>query len=181
MKIVLLILVTLNLYALSPKEQILNLYKNKEYKAACNFGFDDFKANTNDEEFVSIYGLSCLESDEITRLTLPITLLKFSPQARANSAYFSVILMQKRLLYHALLDNFLLSSFNFPTTEYILSKVFDLYAKEQNKEKKDFYILRDTDDSNTTYKLYLEKDEKLDKIIIEKFYNTQLVKKHTYW
>jgi hypothetical protein len=137
--------------------------------------------NTHDEEYISLYAFSCLKSDYIDRLALPITQLKFSSQTRANSAYFSVILMQKRLLYHSLLDGYDLSSMNLPTTDYILSKVFDLYAQADNKEQKDSYIFQDKIDKKITYKLYLKEHDKLNKIIIEEFYDTKLIKQHIYW
>jgi hypothetical protein len=180
MKIFLLFLLTLSLYANS-KEDLLNLYKNKKYENACNFGLANLKDNRRDEEFVSIYALSCLESDHINRLAIPITILKFSPEARANSAYFSVILMQKRLLYHALLDGYDLSSLNLPTTNFILSTVFDLYAEQAKNTKNDFYIFTDKNDNRISYKLYLEKHNKLNKIIIEKFYDKKLIQQHMYW
>ncbi len=107
--------------------------------------------------------------------------MKFSPEARANSAYFSVILMQKRLLYHALLDGYDLSSLNLPTTNFILSTVFDLYAEQAKNTKNDFYIFTDKNDNRISYKLYLEKHNKLNKIIIEKFYDKKLIQQHMYW
>jgi len=180
MKIFLVILLSISLYA-NTKEDILQLYKDKKYENACNLGFNNFENYRRDEEFVSIYAFSCLASDHINRLAQPITVLKYSPETRANSAYFSIILMQKRLLYHALLDRYDLSSLNLPTTDYILSTVFDLYVQYDSNNKKDVYIYTDKDDNMISYKLYLEKNNKLDKIIIEKYYNTKLIKQHIYW
>lgn len=180
MKTFLILLMSISIYA-DAKLEMFNLYKSKQYENACNIGLENLRNYKGDEEFISIYGFSCLESDQIDRLVRPITALKFSPEARANSAYFSVILMQKRLLYHALLDGYNLTSLNLPTTDYILSVVFDLYAKQDSSKKKDFYIFTDKDDSKISYKLYLEKNDKLDKIIIEKFYDAKLMKQHIYW
>ena len=180
MKIILVILLSLIVHA-NTKQDMLKLYKNKNYKQACDIGFDNFKINKHDENFVSLYAFSCLKSDYIDRLALPLTTLKFSHEARANSAYFSVILMQKRLLYHAMLDGYNLTSLNLPTTDYILSKVFDAYAKLDNNDKRDFYIFKDKDIKNISYKLFLDKNKKLNKIIIEKYYNKRLIQTHTYW
>ena len=110
-----------------------------------------------------------------------MALLKFSRESRANSAYFSVILMQKKLLYHSLIDGYSLSSLKLPTTDYILSKVFDMYAKLGIHEARSFYLFEDANDKKLTYKLYLAKDGKVNKIIIEEFYDTITIKRHVYW
>jgi len=180
MKIVLLILLSLSLYA-DIKQNMFNLYQNKKYEEVCQIGFDNFKKNKKDEEFVSLYAFSCLNSDYIDRLAVPTAVLKFSEEARANSAYFSVILMQKKLLYHALVDNYDLSSFDLPSTDYVLSRVFDLYAKLEKHEPRAFYLFEDPNDPKLTYKLYLSRDYKLDKIVIEEFYDTITIKRHVYW
>ena len=180
MKIILLIVMTLSLYA-DVKQNMFNLYQNKKYETVCQIGFDNFKQNKRDEEFVSLYAFSCLHSDYIDRLAVPTAVLKFSREARANSAYFSVILMQKKLLYHALVDNYDLSAFDLPSTDYVLSRVFDLYSKLEKHEPRAFYLFEDPNDPKLTYKLYLSRDYKLDKIIIEEFYDTITVKRHVYW
>ncbi|EDZ61464.1 hypothetical protein CBGD1_1543 [Sulfurimonas gotlandica GD1] len=160
---------------------MFNLYQNKKYEDVCSIGFDNFKKYKKDEEFVSLYAFACLNSDYIDRLAIPVALLKFSREARANSAYFSVILMQKKLLYHALIDNYDLSSLSLPTTDYVLSKVFDFYAKLGVHEPRAFYLFEDENDKKLSYKLYLEKDTKLSKIVIEEFYDTINIKRRVYW
>ena len=180
MKIIIILLLTLSLYA-DIKQDMFNLYQNKKYEAVCTLGFDNFANNKKDEEFVSLYAFACLNSDFIDRLSIPTAVLKFSKESRANSAYFSIILMQKKLLYHALVDNYDLSEFSLPTTDYVLSKVFDLYAKIGKHEPRVFYLFEDPQDSKLTYKVYLVKDYKLDKIVIEEFYDTINIKRHIYW
>ncbi|MEA2071962.1 MAG: hypothetical protein U9O86_00085 [Campylobacterota bacterium] len=180
MKIMLLFFLAISLYA-DVKQNMFNLYQNKKYEAVCSLGFDNFKKNKRDEEFVSLYAFSCLNSDYIDRLAVPAALLKVSQEARANSAYFAVILMQKKLLYHALIDNYDLSKFNLPTTDYVLSRVFDLYSKIGKHEPRAFYLFEDPLDPKLTYKLYISRDYKLDKIIIEEFYDTITIKRHVYW
>ena len=180
MKILLIILISLSLYA-DVKQNMFNLYQNKKYEKVCSIGFDNFKKNRKDEQFVSLYAFSCLKSDYIDRLAIPIALLKFSRDARSNSAYFSVILMQKKLLYHALIDSYDLSALDLPTTDYVLSKVFDAYSKLGIHEARSFYLFEDKDDKKLTYKLYLEKGTNLRKIVIEEFYDTITLKRHIYW
>jgi len=180
MKIILILFLGLNLYA-NVKQNMFNLYQNQKYEDVCTIGFDNFNNNSKDEEFISLYAFSCLNSDYIDRLAIPVAMLKFSKESRANSAYFSVILMQKKLLYHALQDNYDLSTLKLPTTDYVLSKVFDLYSKLKKHEPRAFYLFEDENDKKLTYKLYLSKDEKLNKMVIEEFYDTITIKRHVYW
>jgi hypothetical protein len=180
MKTLLFLLLTFNLYA-GVKQNMFNLYQNKKYESVCSMGFDNFNSNIKDEEYVSLYAFACLYSDNIDRLAVPIAILKFSKEARANSAYFSVILMQKKLLFHALNDNYNLSALKLPTTDYVLSKVFDLYSQLPQHQRRAFYLFDDPYDSKLTYKLYLMKDNKLSKMVIEEYYDTISIKRHVYW
>jgi len=180
MKIILALFIAFSLYA-DIKQNMFNLYQNKKYVDVCDIGFNNFGRFKNDEEFVSLYAFACLNSDYLDRLSIPIAILKFSAEARANSAYFAVILMQKKLLYHALIDGYNLSSLDLPSTDYVLSKVFDLYAKLGEHESRAFYLFEDDTDKKLTYKLYLTKDDKLSKIVIEEFYDTVTLKRHVYW
>jgi hypothetical protein len=163
------------------RHEMLDMYSAGKYKEVCKKGFDNFIQNKKDEEFVSLYAFGCLKSDYIDRLTIPVALLKYSKEARANSAYFSVILMQKKLLYHALIDKYDLASLNLPTTDYVLSKVFDLYVELGKHESKPYYIFKDKQDKHLTYKLYLLKEARLNKMVIEEFYDTIPTKRHIYW
>jgi len=80
-----------------------------------------------------------------------------------------------------LIDGYNLSSLDLPSTDYVLSKVFDLYAKLGEHESRAFYLFEDDTDKKLTYKLYLTKDDKLSKIVIEEFYDTITLKRHVYW
>ena len=181
MKIILILLLSLWLYG-DTKRDMFDLYQNNKFEEACAMGFDHFYHNKRDEEFVSLYSFACLKSDYIDRLAVPATMLKYSKESRANAAYFSVILMQKKLLYHALLDNHDLSAYKLPTTDYVLSKVFDLYSNlEKERHPKAFYLFEDPKDPKITYKLYLSHGAKITKMIIEEFYDKIAVKRHIYW
>ncbi len=163
------------------KQNMFQLYQNEEYAKACTMGYDYFNKYKKDEAYVSLYAFSCLKSDYIDRLSQPITSLKFSTQARKNAAYFATILMQKKLLYYALIDNYELSKFRFPTTDYVLSKVFDLYSRLPLHQRKKFYILKDTQDPKLIYKLYIMKQQNINKMVIEEYYDTIKIKRHIYW
>jgi len=180
MRLLIILFFIANLYA-DVKQEMFGLYQNKKYEKVCTMGFDNFGRYKRDEEFVSLYAFACLNSDYIDRLAVPTAVLKFTQEARANSAYFSVILMQKKLLYHSLLDGYELSELKLPTTDYVLSKVFDLYSQLGKHEKRAFYLFEDPKDKKLTYKLYLAKDYKITKMVIEEFYDTMLIKRHIYW
>lgn len=180
MKILLTLFIVINLYA-DVKQDMFNLYQNEKYEKVCNIGFNNYSKFKKSEEYVSLYAFSCLKSDYIDRLSIPIARLKYSKEARANAAYLSVILMQKKLLYHALLDKYDLSSIKLPTTDHILSKVFDLYARLNNHDPRAFYLFEDENDSKLTYKLYIIKDDELNKMVIEEYYDSIVLKKHIYW
>ncbi len=180
MKIILALLLSVTIYA-DVKQKMFDLYQNKKYEDVCSIGFNNFRNNNKDEEFISLYAFACLNSDFIDRLSTPIAMLKFSKESRANSAYFSIILMQKKLLFHALVDGYNISQLNLPTTDYVLSKVFDLYSKLGSHEPRSLYILEDENDNKLTYKLYLEKGERINKMIIEESYDSIMIKKHIYW
>jgi len=182
MKFLIILSLSLSLYA-GVKQEMFHLYQNKQFSKACSKGLISFSAHKNDEEFLSMYAFSCLYADYVDRLAVPITIMKHSEEARANAAYFSVILMQKKLLFHALLDNYELSNLKLPTTDYILSKVFDLYVKLGKHKPREYYILKDKKNKHITYKLYIQKSQNKnsDKVVLEEFYDTQSVKRHLYW
>jgi len=180
MKTLLILFIAINLYA-DVKQDMFTLYQNEKYKKVCKIGFNNFTKYRQNEEYILLYAFACLKSDYIDRLTIPIATLKYSKESRANSAYFSIILMQKKLLYHALVDNYELSSLKLPSTDYVLSKVFDLYAKLGKHKPRAFYLFEDEDDSKLTYKLFLIKDDKLSKMVIEEYYNSISIKRHVYW
>ena len=180
MKIFIALLLALSLYA-DTKKELLHLFQNKQYEEACNLGFKNFSDNSKDEEYVSLYSFACLNIDYIDRLSVAITTLKYSKEGRANASYFSTILLQKKLLYHAMLDDYDIASLNLPKTDYVLSKVFDLYTKKTNGEKREYYIFEDEDNTALKYKLYVLKDGKIDKVVIEELYNSVSTQKHIYW
>ena len=162
------------------KQEMFSLYKTKHYKEACRLGFENFSHFKKNEELVSLYGFACLNSDYIDRLAIPVTALKSSKAARANATYFAVILMQKKMLYHALIDGYNISGLKLPTTTYVLSKVFDLFAQEKDQSKNS-YKFQDLQDPKKSYKLYIRHDKRVKKMVIDEFYDTMLIKRHIYW
>jgi len=177
----LIITLTLSLSLADDKARLFKLYNNGNYQAVCEKGFHLFQRNRHDGAFISLYAYGCLNNDSIDRLATPIVMLKLNEDDRKNAAYFSAILMKKKLLYHALLDGYDLTGISLPASSYILSLVFDLYVQQSPLEIEGTYSLTDNKDSSIRYSLYLDKHEKVAQMIIEKYKNNILVKRHTYW
>ena len=163
------------------KTSLYHLYQDKQYEEACKEGLKVFQQYRKDEEFVSLYAFSCLQADYIDRLAIPISLLKKTEEARSNAAYFSVILMQKKLLYHALVDGYKLSELKLPTTDHVLSTVFELYAALRHERKQNHYVLFDKKNEKVSYKLYIKNGNHSKKMVIEEYYDTIMTHRHTYW
>ena len=162
------------------KSSLYHLYQDKQYDEACKKGLSVFHENRQDEEFVSLYAFSCLKADNIEHLAIPISILKNSEEARSNAAYFSVILMQKKLLFHSLIDGYKLTKFKLPTTDHIISIVFDLYSKTNYDRKRSHYIFKDPNNEKISYKLYIRGSDKAQNMIIEEYYDTIMTHRHTY-
>ncbi len=163
------------------KTSLYHLYQDKQYDAACKEGLKVFNQNRNDEEFVSLYAFSCLNADHIDRLAIPITLLSHSEESRSNAAYFSVILMQKKLLFHSLMDGYQLQELKLPQTDHIISTVYELYSKLSNERKRTLYSFIDPKNDKVSYKLYIKKSGQEKTMVIEEFYDTIMTHRHEYW
>ncbi len=157
------------------------LYQDTKYEEACQMGEKILDQYKDDEEFISLYAFSCLNADYVDKLSVPISVLKKSQEARANAAYFSVILMQKKLLMHSLSDQYDLKPVKLPTTDYILSKVFDLYTKDNGPKDRRRYNYRDPNDAKKSYRLFVTKSDPSPKMIIEEYYDKIMTQRHIYW
>jgi len=176
--LLLFMLFTLSSFA-DARDRLYTLYQQGSYLQACNLGLKGFPYHQNDEAYVSLYAFSCLKSDLIDRLAAPMMTLNQSEEARANSAYFSVILMQKKLLMQALYDNKPIKNLTFPTSSHLLSRVFDLYLKapQPNRLIKEY---KDPSDSRLSYKLYPTQSNGRKSIAIDEYYDKILTLHHVY-
>lgn len=178
-RILLLVLsLTLTLFA-DTRQHLFNLYQQGNYLQACNLGQKGFSYNQHDEAYVSLYAFSCLKADLIDRLAAPVMTLSQTPEARANAAYFSVILMQKKLLMQALYDQKPIKNLKFPTSSFLISKVFDLYV--QNPQPTNMIKeYDDPSDRRRTYKLYPIEANGRKNIAIDEYYDKILTFHHVY-
>ncbi len=178
--IILFIMITTCLTA-ADRDNIIKLYKEKNYRKACIKAGDLYQKYKNDEEFLNIYAHSCLEVDMINRTILPIVKLYKTPKSRENSAYFATILYQKKLLYHALVDDVDISYINLPKTKYILSIIFNKFVSGDYNYKNGAYWFNDEEDSELSYKLSNETHQKVEKIFLRTYKNGKITKVRTYW
>jgi len=165
-----------------PSEQsdLFALYRAGSFSKACDLGARLLGKYKKEEQFISAYAFSCLNADMIDRLALPIILLNNSAEARKNAAYFSAILLQKNLLISALENDENLEGIRLPTTEYVLSKVFELYVRGNFKKNNHTYVLQDPENPRHVYRLLFVPSDRTPKIIINEYYDTILTKQHTY-
>ena len=179
MRLFLLFILLFSLTHADAKQKVINLYKAGKYKESCLSGLSIIDQHSRDESFMTLYAFACLNSDYIDRLNLPISKLKFSKEARSNAAYFSIILMQKKLLLHSLVDDYDIGDLKLPSTSFIISRVFDLYIKAPHGAK--HYTFSDPENKKRSYELYLKKQRGVNKIVIEEYYDKILTKRHFYW
>ncbi len=183
MKKLLLLTITLlyTAHASADMDRLFSLYQQKRFKKACHLGLKMFKKHKNNSRFLMLYGLSCLNADYIDRLAVPLTGLRYTKAERANASYFATILLQKKLLYHALIDNVDISNLKLPKTDYILSKVFDLFTQKKYEKIDGKYYFSPKDKLSLLYILYIEKGDRVSKMIIEERLDGQIIKIHRYW
>ncbi len=160
-------------------QKLFELYQKGEYNEACTFGYRFFAPNQSNESYISLVGFSCLKADQIDKLSPVMSALSQSSEARANSAYFALIVMQKKLLMQALYDNKLIKNLQFPKSGHILSKVFDLYIKnpQNNATIKEY---QDPTNARQSYTLYTVETNGRKSIAIDEYYDKILTFHHIY-
>ncbi len=176
--VIAILFITIALHA-NTKQKMFDLYQQGHYLLACNLGLNGFSQYKNDEGYVSLYAFSCLKADLVDRLSAPIMALHQSKEARTNAAYFSVIVMQKKLLMQSLYDNQPIIHLKLPTSSHLLSKVFDLYVgnPQPNQSIKEYV---DLSDKRLIYKLYTAEVNGKKTIAIDEYYDKILTKHHVY-
>lgn len=150
--------------------KLYKMYEKQEYDKACNYAMKYFSKNKKSEPYLTLYGLSCLETDNIHRIATPMLRLKKTKDARSNAAYFSTILLQKELLFQALVDKISLSNLQLPNTNFILSKIFTLFSNKEYEFKNDIYSFKDKEKKEMAYKLYIEERKTEEKYMILDIY-----------
>ncbi|MCK4441917.1 MAG: hypothetical protein KAU90_07905 [Sulfurovaceae bacterium] len=158
---------------------LYNYYTHQEYDKGCDYAMKYYNKNKNNEKFVALYGLSCLETDNIHRIATPMIVLKKTKASRENASYFGTILLQKQLLKQAILDNKPLGDLRLPKTNFILSKIFNLFVKKKYILKDEIYRLEDDENKNIRYQVYMEKENR-NYMIIDIYQNDKFIKRYRY-
>ncbi|HET55949.1 MAG TPA: hypothetical protein ENN33_12150 [Ignavibacteria bacterium] len=160
-------------------DTIRQWYVQGKYEKVCSYEVAAiYNTYINNEEFVNMYGHACVETDMISRTVNPINRLIRSPQARANAVYFTTVLYQKKLLYHAFIDNVDISYMRLPRTEHILSIIFDLYVTGNFTKEGDAYIFKDNE---LTHRLHVEVSNGINKLIVRSYKDGKIIKTRAYW
>ena len=173
------IIVVLVLYANAfsyGNNDIVNDYKNKNFKKVCISGAN---SDSKNEAILSLIGSSCLKIDYINPLGIIIKKLVSTPKYRENASYFATILLQKKLIYQFMIDGIDLKSMRLPRTSNILSIMFENIAKnnfkiiDKNKNKIEINL------KNKKYILWRSND-KPPKVFVDEYKDNTLVKRHWY-
>jgi hypothetical protein len=160
-------------------QKLFELYQKGMYSQACDYGYSFFSQNKSNESFISLTGFSCLKADQIDRLSPIMSALQQTSDARDNSAYFALLVMQKKLLMRALYDNKPIQNVQFPTSSHLLSKIFDMYLK--NPKKSDtLKEYQDLTNPRQSYKLYSTQVNGQNTIAIDEYYDKILTLHHVY-
>lgn len=179
MKYIFILCLFCNSMVASMTDKIADLYQKGSYSQGCSLGLKHFSTYQENEIFVSFYAFSCLKADQIDSLSIPAAALTKTPEARANAAYFALLVMQKRLLVQALYDNKPIINLKFPSSSHLLSKLFNLYLKnpKQGELVKEY---QDAANPRQTYKLYTTLNNPYKTIAIDEYYDKILILHHVY-
>lgn len=183
MKNIFFLLMALNLFAQDTTlNDIINWYNDKNFKKVCSNIVTSkyyYKYNSN-EEFINMYAHSCLQTDMINRLSLPIIHLRKTKQSRANALYYTTVLYQKKLLHHAVVDGLEWVPRDLPSTNYILSYIYDKYAKKDYKKVDEIYYF--DENMPISYKMRTRHDsDGFTKLVLESYKDGKKIKTRLYW
>jgi len=158
---------------------LYNYYTHQEYDKGCDYAMKYYNKNKDNEKFVTLYGLACLETNNIHRIATPMIVLKKTKESRENASYFGTILLQKELLRQAIVDNKTLGDLRLPKTNFVLSKIFNLFIAKKYLFKDGIYKLEDSQNKNIKYQVYIEKESK-NYMIIDIYQNDKFIKRYRY-
>lgn len=109
-------------------QQLVSDFKLKKYSTVCQDGLGEYRAGHYDEKLLALTGTACSYVDNINPLGSFQAKMISTPESRATSAYFTSLLLEKKLIYHFMLDNISLSNLSLPKSPHILSFVFEHLA-----------------------------------------------------
>ena len=173
-----LVLLFANIYA-KTTEQFIQDFKQKKYYTVCQEGLNEYRAGRQEERFLAIIGTACANIDNINPLGSLQAKMISTQDSRETSSYFSSLILQKRLIYHFMLDDISLAHLQLPKSAHILSFVFEhlgsgkfIYMSKNPKMIK-------IDDGNRSIFVSISDDEQK-KVFIDEYSGATLLKRHSY-
>ena len=161
--------------------EIYKFYENQEYEKGCRHGAKHYSKNINNENYLTFYGLSCLETNSISHLAQAMVKLGRTKELRETASYFATILLQKQLLKQFLFDGKELNNLKLPKTEFVLSRIFNLFVKKEYRVEEDTYILIDSNKKDIRYEVYIkESKQSKNYMIIDIYQNDKFTKRYQY-
>lgn len=150
-----------------------------QYNRICSDSVRDLFVREQNFSIANIYAKACLKVDKINDLIIPIVMLYNDKESRENSAIYSTILFQKKMLYFSLVDGYDISYIKTPKIDYILSFIFDKYVLKDYEKIDNKYIFKINND--TKCNVYVKKEQNLDKMVFEIYKLDKLVSTKIYW
>jgi len=169
MKIILLI-IPIFIFAFNIKQE----YLSQNYKNVCKYGVANINKIKKDENLLSLIGLSCVKSDYFIYLPKIINNLKYTKTGRKNSIFFSILFLEKKLLYSYMKDNINLSYYKFPLINHPISIALNSIINKKFTKKDNQIIIKY---KNKIYKIYMNKENKM---FIDVYQNNNLIQRHWY-
>jgi hypothetical protein len=173
------VVLTLAVFAAQPTDNVIKLYQQQRYEAACLEGARIVRDYKNSETFVNTYALACLKSDYIDFAAIGGVYLRGSQGSRQNASYILTVVLQKKLLTQALADNIDLSSIRLPETPHILSKVFSAYASGNYVKDGTVMVINLGGNQSATLDSLTEGGHF--KVRIRQYENDRMTGEHLYW
>jgi len=154
-------------------------FKAKKYDKVCSKGIKLYYGGYTDENFVSLIGVSCSKVDRINILGMLQRSLVETKSSRENSSYFSTLILQKRLVYQFMIDDLDVSNLKLPSSNHILSRVFEQLSRGQYKVLSSSPKLIEINANGRKLILSLS-DDKPQKVLIDEYKETGELERHWY-
>lgn len=150
-----------------------------QYNRICSDNVRELFIKNQNISIANIYANACLKMDKINELIIPMVMLYSTKDGRENSALYSTILFQKKMLYLALVDGFDISYIVTPKVNYILSTVFDKFVAKDYVKSDDIYkmILGE----NEKCDLFIEEVDGIKQMVIAIYRDSKIVSIKKYW
>lgn len=166
------------LHAIS-EHSVLEKFKEGKYESVCKEGMALFYTGHEEEFFVTMVASACAKSDNLNPLGLLQAKLVNSESARESAVMFSALIMQKRILYHYMIDGMDLSEYSFAYSSHILSLIFShLKSGEFTLMSEDPKMLKFSEGNREVF--VSVSDDEVKKILVDEYEDSRLIMRHWY-